>query len=102
MTSTKDDQDKPKMKLITPGFMFALANVLTLGNAKYPGKRDWRYCEAPSDYFSAAMRHMMSWHSGESYDKETGISHLIHATACMMIIFELHVRGVDDRERVEG
>lgn len=99
MTSTKNDTGKVKFDLITPKFLTALGRVLTIGDRKYPkSTRDWRFCDTPSDYFAAAMRHMVAWQAGENVDRETGENHLIHAACCMMIIFELWLRGVDDRE----
>jgi hypothetical protein len=39
-----------------------------------------------SRYFSACMRHMMEWMKGNKVDNESGVSHLGHAIACLMIL----------------
>lgn len=103
--STKHNKHKAKVTLITPRFMAAMARVLTLGNIKYPPPEwDWRRCNSPSDYMDAAFRHMIAWQSGENIDKGTkespgtGECHLINAACCLMIVFELWLRGIDDRE----
>ena len=72
---------------------------MALGGEKY-GPFNWN--DSPVDattYYSAAMRHLMSWFAGEDVDPESGASHLAHVRACMGIILDAQASGnlIDDR-----
>ena len=74
---------------------------MQLGGAKY-GPFNWQ--DDPVDastYYSAAMRHLMQWYSGEDIDAESGASHLAHVRACMAILIDAKASGrlIDDRPR---
>lgn len=72
---------------------------MALGAAKY---NPFNWNDQPVDattYYSAAMRHLLSWFSGEEKDPESGASHLAHVRACMGIIMDAQACGtlIDDR-----
>lgn len=99
----KDDHGKPRMDLLPPELLDAVANVLTFGATKY-GDRNW---EAGMDWgrcYAALMRHMNAWWSGEETDPETGMSHLWHAACCLTFLIAYESRGVgnDDRNKLKG
>ena len=52
--------------------------------------------------FGALMRHLWAWWAGETKDPETGISHLYHASCCLMFLaaYEARQIGTDDRKLV--
>jgi hypothetical protein len=80
----KDDGSKPKMHLLNSHHITDIAKVMTFGAEKYGEKN---YYGVPLErYFSAAMRHLLAYHAGEMYDQESGISHLAHVSANMMIM----------------
>lgn len=90
---------KPSPHFIPPIAIIEESAVMALGAAKY-GAYNWS--ASPVDattYYSAAMRHLMSWYSGEDVDPESGASHLAHVRACMAILMDSHAQGilVDDR-----
>lgn len=94
----KDDGGKVPHHLIAPEFPDAVARVLAFGAGKY-GPRNWEKGMGWSRPFSALMRHMWAWWSGEKADPETGFSHLWHAACCLMFLvaYEQRGAGVDDR-----
>lgn len=95
----KFDAGKPAFELISPHAMFGLAKVLAFGAHKY-GARNWENGLKNSRIFAAAMRHLWAWWLGEDLDEETGLSHLHHAAACIMMLqhnVEIRHKGVDDR-----
>lgn len=53
-----------------------------------------------SRLYGAAMRHMLSWWSGDTVDPESGESHLWHALCCIafLVTYEQRGKGTDDRE----
>lgn len=74
---------------------------MALGAAKY-GPFNWN--DKPIDastYYSAAMRHLMSWYTGEDRDPESGALHLAHARACLAILIDsqLTCTLIDDRPK---
>jgi hypothetical protein len=52
-----------------------------------------------SVYYDAAIRHLAAWWEGEDIDPDSGLSHLIKAAACMVVIRDSMIQGnwVDDR-----
>jgi hypothetical protein len=94
----KYDQDKLPMHLLSTYSLEQMARVLQFGAQKYSA-HNWRNGFAWSRPYSAAMRHLLAWNSGESVDSETGISHLAHAACCLMFLIELEKTHpqLDDR-----
>ncbi len=105
----KADQGKVRLELIAPEFIFGTGEVLTFGAQKY-SDRNWEQGMHWSRPFGAAMRHMWAWWGGktptsENYlfgdlDGETKLSHLKHASCCIMFLMAYEARGMnqfDDR-----
>jgi hypothetical protein len=94
----KYDSGKPAMHLIPPVALEGEAMAMGFGEAKY-GSYNWLGGMAWSRLVAACMRHLMAWHSGESVDSETGLSHLAHARCClgMLMGYEAYGLGEDDR-----
>jgi len=105
---TKYDNDKIRMELLPPEFLYATATVLTFGANKYDD-RNWELGMKWSRVFGALMRHMWCWFAGNgptaksfafgSLDDDTKLSHLWHASCCMafLVSYEERSVGTDDR-----
>jgi hypothetical protein len=92
---------KPSPQFIPPVAIIEESVVMALGAAKY-GAYNW--INDPVDattYYSAAMRHLMSWFAGDDMDPESGVSHLAHVRACCAILMDAGRAGslIDDRPR---
>jgi Domain of unknown function (DUF5664) len=92
---------KPSAQFIPPVAIIEEAAVMALGAAKY-GAFNWQ--DDPVDattYYSAAIRHLLQWFSGEDRDAESGASHLAHVRACMAILLDAQASGalIDDRPK---
>lgn len=92
---------KPSAQFIPPVAIVEESVVMALGADKYTA---FNWQDDPVDattYYSAAMRHLMSWFSGEDRDPESGASHLAHVRACMAILMDCQASGilVDDRPK---
>lgn len=98
MEGRKDDHGKAPYHLLAPEMMDGTAQVLAFGAAKY-APRNWEKGMDWSRPFSALMRHMWAWWRGEGKDPETGMSHLWHASCCIMFLvaYEERKAGNDDR-----
>ncbi len=104
----KFDDDKVRLELIAPEFLFATATILTFGAKKY-NAYNWAWGMKWSRVFGAMMRHMWAWWGrGEptrvnwafgEIDAESGFSHLWHAACCLMFLvaYEERSTGEDDR-----
>lgn len=61
-----------------------VVKVLMFGDAKYsPG--NWKKLD-PEPYKDAAMRHLVSYISGDRKDSESGFSHLAHLICCALFM----------------
>ena len=101
----KYDKGKPKIHLVPPEAIYAIASVYGFGAEKY-GENNWRkdiHKYPYSRHYSSIMRHMLAFHSGEHIDPESGLPHLAHAMTQMMILYmtTLEAPEMDDRFKPE-
>ena len=70
--------------------------VLSYGAEKYE-PTGWKTVE-PVRYEAAILRHINSWLSGESFDRETGLHHLSHVVtnALFLLWFEMQGKHLSD------
>ena len=97
-TGVKHDQEKPDMSLLSPIAMVKIAEVMSYGKKKYSA-HNWRGGFILSRPAAAALRHLFAWLGGEDKDPETGLSHLAHASCCLMFLLEFETTKpeLDDR-----
>jgi hypothetical protein len=94
----KSDDGKCRVSLVEPKFIYGLGEVLTMGAKKYEVD-NWKLMN-PDDiyrYKDACLRHLLAYLSGEYYDTESGLPHIIHSAVNLMFIqyFEDLNRGED-------
>lgn len=97
----KFDEGKAPMSLLSTEALHQIAMVLEFGRKKYAA-HNWRKGFDWSRPLSAAMRHITAFNDGEDKDPESGLSHLAHASACLMFLleFEKTHKELDDRYKV--
>ena len=83
----KFDNSKLRYSLIPPKTTKELAKVLTYGAKKYK-PNNWKNADDTTRYIDALYRHLESWRSGESFDDESGLSHLSHALTNIAFLIE--------------
>ncbi len=91
----KHDQGKLNWALMPFTVIGEIVKVLMFGANQY-GINNWQKLENPRErFFSALMRHMTAWQSGEVRDRESGLSHLSHAgcNLIFLIWFEMNEKG---------
>ena len=97
-SGTKLDRGKPMMGLMSSKWLLGTADILTFGAQKYES-HNWRKGLTYSRLYDALQRHLAAWNDGEENDPETGKSHLLHASCCLMFLYEMSVtrQDMDDR-----
>jgi len=92
----KDDKDKDRIDLLPIDPLFDIAKVFEFGANKYEAN-SWKTDIEFSRVYSSIMRHMMSWKNGRSIDPESGLNHVAHAGAQIMILLQY----IRDREYMD-
>lgn len=83
----KFDDGKAPLDLLSPKAMTEVAKVMAFGAKKYD-KHNWRNGLAWSRLVGAALRHIEAFNDGQDKDPETGLSHIAHASCCLMFLLE--------------
>lgn len=106
MSDTKDTNPKDAIGAAKTPFSTVPAEVVAEiglammeGALKY-GRHNYRAAGVrASVYYDAALRHLTAWWEGENTDPDSGISHLVKAAACLIVVRDSEFRGnwVDDR-----
>lgn len=66
------------------------AMALLDGALKY-GRANWRAAGVrASIYIDAAKRHLSKWFEGQDIDEDSGLPHLAHALACIVILIDAY------------
>jgi len=100
----KFDKGKPRMDLIPPEAVFAIAETLRYGaEEKDYGERNWEKGIKATRLFAAAQRHLWKWLSGKDIDEESNLPHLYHAICelAMLIATVERMPHLDDRPKME-
>lgn len=97
-TGVKHDTEKADMSLLSSIAMFKVAEVMTFGKKKYSAN-NWRGGIAFTRLLAASLRHIFAYLGGQTKDPETGLSHLAHASCCLMMLLEFETTKpeLDDR-----
>jgi hypothetical protein len=96
--AVKHDGQKVRLELVPMSALFAVGDAFTYGAKKY-ADHNYRKGMAWSRLLGAALRHLCAWGAGEDRDPESGLPHLAHAGACVLMLLdaELNQLGTDDR-----
>jgi hypothetical protein len=101
--AVKQDAGKARWDLLPFDSLGDVAAVMTHGADKY-GASNWTKGLAWGRLLAATMRHLSAWALGTERDTDSGLPHLAHAGACILMLGALVRRGVgvDDRCAVTG
>ena len=94
----KHDDGKARYDLLPPDALDAITQVFTYGAAKY-ADRNWEGGMAWGRLFAAMMRHCWAFWRGEDVDPESGLPHLAHAGACVLMLLAYMQRGIGHDNR---
>lgn len=91
--AAKHDGGKARMDLVSPDFMAGLGEVMAYGATIYEENTWQQVPDAKKRYLSAAYRHMLQFHLGETIDKDSGLHTLLHCAVNCMFLYELEKEG---------
>ncbi len=106
MTASKDTNPKDavgvrKVPMSTvPAPVLMEVGLAMLEGARKYGRHNYRDAGVrASVYYDALMRHLTAWWEGEDIDPDSGLSHIVKAIACLVVLRDSMYRGnwVDDR-----
>lgn len=106
INNVKDSNPKDSVGIKKVPFSTVPAPVIAeIGLAMLEGARKYRRHNyraigvRASVYVDAAMRHLTAWWEGESIDPDSGLSHLVKASACLVVLRDAQIldKMVDDR-----
>ena len=92
---------KTNLRCIPPVAIAQLGAIMAGGSEKY-GLFNFSLSGVDaSDYYEAALRHLLAWYAGEDVDPRSGYHHAAHVMACMAIVLECEALGnlTDDRPK---
>jgi hypothetical protein len=92
---------KPRLSLVPPSGLVYAALAMANGADKY-GPYNWREKKVQAMiYLEAAQRHILSFQDGEECAQDSGVPHLGHALACLLIIIDAKETGnlIDNRPK---
>ncbi len=95
--ASKNDEGKIRVDLVHPAFIVEIARVMEHGAAKYG---EWNWCKGFkwTRLYASTLRHLFAWFSNEDIDPDSGLTHLAHAAANIMMLMGIrHMKELDDR-----
>ena len=81
-------KSKTNLNQVDPDFIEKLAEIFDYGDKKYNNK-SWKEYKDINLLASALLRHIDKFRIGELIDKESGLEHLMHAGANIMMLHYL-------------
>lgn len=85
----KADAGKPRLTLVPPEIITAIARVREYGIEKYHKRDSWKQV-APERYKDAAYRHFLAYlKDPDAVDEESGLPHLWHLACNIAFLIEL-------------
>ena len=103
LEATKFDDAKIPIELLSPVALNMIGEVLAFGAKKYDAN-NWRKGMNHTRLLGASLRHILAYLGGEDKDPESGLSHIAHASCCLMFLLEYIAKGsgTDDRYKDIG
>ena len=99
MNALKNDNDKVRMELLPEMALVEVAKVFTFGSKKY-GDMNYMKGMEWSRLIGAVRRHTSAFLLREDNDPESGIPHLAHAVAGLLMLLEYQKRALGTDNRV--
>ena len=89
--SVKADAGKPRLSLVPPTVIRAIAQIRQYGIDKYHDPNNWKQVESQR-YVDALYRHLLAYIEGEELDPESGYPHLWHMACNIAFLVDMEAR----------
>ena len=101
--TAKSDVGKNRVDLLPYAGLASGARAFNYGLLKY-GHENYRTAASTRPFIAAAIRHLYQKLGGEVEDFESGLDHLDHAIACLLMAAQQHVDGkpMNDTEAMKS
>ena len=96
--AAKHDADKPDLSLLPTGAKRGVAKAFMYGASKY-GRYNYMKGMEWCRLIGAIDRHISAFNTGQDLDEESGLCHLYHAGASIMMLIEFYEQGVGTDNR---
>lgn len=97
----KHDQGKADLSLLSFAALSEIARAFEFGAKKY-GRYNYLNGMEWTRIAGACCRHVYAWLWGEDRDEESGLHHLGHAGACIVMLLDYCLHGLGEDNRYEG
>lgn len=94
----KFDDAKLRMELLPPRGVEAAARAMTYGAKKY-APRNWEKGIEPDRLMAATLRHLFAVMRDETKDSESGLNHLDHAAASILMLIDTIERRAESAKK---
>jgi hypothetical protein len=95
----KYDEDKVRLELLPAEALWEIGKVFTHGATKYADDQ-WRKGMSWRRVYGAALRHLVAWGAGETFDPDSGCHHLAHVATNAMFLLTYWACGLGTDDRV--
>lgn len=92
----KYDEGKPDYSILPPAPIRNLVRVLMYGEKKYDRFNYLQLENGEERIYSACLRHLEAWREGERTDPESGLPHLSHALASILMLSHREEHHAED------
>lgn len=98
----KHDSGKADLSILSNAALCEIAKAFEFGAKKY-GRYNYLKGMEWTRIASALCRHTYAWIWGEDRDKESGLHHLAHSGACVVMLLDYVLQGIgtDNRYKKE-
>lgn len=99
MSAVKHDNEKVRMELLPEEALVEVSKVFTFGAKKYG---DFNYMKGMewNRLVGATRRHLSSFVRRDDIDDESGLLHLAHAAASIMMLLEYQLLALGEDNRI--
>ena len=94
----RHNDGKPRVDLLPPDVLLALAEVYTKAIGKYP-ERNWERGMKWSNVYASLQRHLYAFWAGEDVDPESQQAHIMHALWNVVALATYQIRGIGEDDR---
>lgn len=90
--TAKTDTGKDRLDLLPYAGLASAAKAFEYGMSQY-GHNNYRNAKSYRPFLAAGIRHIMKELDGEAVDKDSGLNHICHALACLLMAEDIKSQG---------